>query len=86
MTTRTSRPHGRTNGAADTAIPGVDLVTPEEGRAIFDRQVETALGISGDEFLERWDAGAYRPVQDTAEGREIGRLVMLMPFARRTQS
>ena len=56
MTARTERPQKRAVGVTDHTIPGVDLVTPEEGRAIFDRQVESALGISGDEFLKRWDA------------------------------
>lgn len=86
MATRTDSSQERANAVADSAIPGVDLMTPEEGRAHFDRRVEEALGISGDEFLRRWDSGMYRPVPDTSEGRKIGRLVMLMPFARRTKS
>lgn len=65
-------------------IPGVDLLTPEEARAFFDRRARELLGISGEEFLRRWDAGEYRPVPDDAEGRKVGELVMMMPFARRT--
>lgn len=58
----------------------------EEGREIFDRQARKALGISGAEFLRRWDAGDYRRVADDADGRKVRRLAMLMPFARRTRA
>lgn len=67
-------------------IPGVHLTTAKEGQELFDRQSRELLGISGDEFLRRWDAGAYRPIPDTAEGRKIGRLVMRIPFVRRTNA
>lgn len=63
---------------------GVRIATPDEGRDLFDRQARKLLDISGAEFLRRWDDGAYRPVADSAEGRKVRRLVMLMPFARRT--
>jgi hypothetical protein len=63
-------------------IPGVHVVTPEEGLAIFDRDARQALGISGEEFLRRWDAGEYQPVPDTVEGRAIGQLAALIPFVR----
>ncbi|MFN8592289.1 MAG: hypothetical protein U0031_12590 [Thermomicrobiales bacterium] len=66
----------------EDAIPGVHLTTQEEGIALFDRYARRSLGISGAEFLRRWDSGAYRPVPDTLEGRAIGRLVMMIPFAR----
>lgn len=62
------------------------VLSASEGRALFDRQAQRELGISGEEFLRRWDAGLFRPVPDTPEGRNIGRLVMLMPFADRSQS
>jgi hypothetical protein len=65
-------------------IPGIHFATPEEGRALFDYQARKQLGISGEEFLRRWDRGEYQPVPDTPEGWKVGRLVMLMPFVRRT--
>jgi hypothetical protein len=68
------------------SIPGMRLVTADEGRALFDRYAQQLLAISGSEFLRRWDAGAYRPIPDTPEGRKVRRLVMLMPFARRTNA
>jgi hypothetical protein len=86
MAAKTDRSHQHTNGAASDAIPGIHLTTPEEGRALFDRQAKKTLGISGSEFLHNWDAGRYRPVPDTPEGRKVRRLVMLMPFARRANT
>jgi hypothetical protein len=86
MATLLARLQGRATDetAADT-IPGVDLVTPEEGHALFDRRARKLLNISGEEFLRRWDAGEYRQIHDNAEGRKVGELVMMMPFARRTK-
>ena len=81
-----ARLQGRTEDRIVEPILGVDLLTPEEARAFFDRRARQLLDISGEEFLRRWDAGEYRPVPDDAEGRKIGELVMMMPFARRTTS
>jgi hypothetical protein len=60
-------------------LPGL---TDEEAHAFFDEHARKELGISGEEFLRRWDAGEYRPVPDTPEGRKVGRLVMMLSFAR----
>lgn len=86
MATFLARLHGRTDRPAEETIPDIDLLTEEEARALFDRRARKLLHISGEEFLRRWDAGEYRPVPDTAEGRKIGELVMTMSFARRTKS
>lgn len=86
MATLLARLQGRVEAPTADPIPGIDLLTPEEARAFFDRRARQLLHISGEEFLKRWDAGAYRPVGDDAEGRKIGELVMMMPFARRTKS
>jgi hypothetical protein len=59
---------------------GTEVVeaTHEEGRALLDRAARELLGISGDEFLARWDVGDYEGVDDPA----ITRVAMLIPFAR----
>lgn len=75
-----------TTSIAPAVLPDIDVIEGEEGRAYFDRRARALLGISGEEFLRRWDAGEYRPVPDTPEGRKVGRLVMLMPFAGRSLS
>ena len=51
------------------------MLTNEEFKAIFDREAEVKLGISGDEFVRRWHAGEY-PDWDP----ELSKLVMMLPF------
>jgi hypothetical protein len=41
------------------SIPGIHFATEEEGRELFDYQARNLLGISGEEFLERFDSGYY---------------------------
>ena len=58
------------------------IVTPAEGREIFDYQARQLMGMSGEEFLRRWDAGEYREIADAPGHRHIMRLWMMIPFAR----
>lgn len=51
----------------------------EEGKALFDRQCRKYAGLSGEEWLRRYDAGAFR---DTCGCSTTARLAMLIPFAR----
>ena len=60
----------------------VRFLSRKEGRAHFDQQVRKSLGISGAEFLRRYDAGEYQDTPDDPEHWEIIRLSMLIPFAR----
>jgi hypothetical protein len=54
----------------------------DEGRAFFDAQAQAQLGISGDEFLRRWDAGEFAALVDDPEHPALRRLAALIPFAR----
>lgn len=55
----------------------------EESRELFDRQAERYLGISGEEFLKRWDAGEYGDPDDRSVNPPgVMRLAMLLPFVR----
>ncbi len=58
------------------------FTTPEEGRELFDFQARELLGMSGEEFLNRWDTGEFRNLPDIEENFPIIRLAMLIPFAR----
>jgi hypothetical protein len=58
------------------------VLSIEEGRQIFEDAVQATLGISGDEFLARWDAGEYDDLPDTPEGWPVLRLSFLLPLAR----
>jgi hypothetical protein len=60
--------------------PPVRVSTHEEALAHFDEQARHWLGMSGEEFLRRWDAGEYagRECDDPA----ISQMAMLVPIAR----
>ena len=68
MTTRTS----------DDLVPEIHEVSAEEGAALFDKTARKLLGISGDEFLARWDRGDYTDDERTA----VTKVAMLVPFTR----
>lgn len=40
-------------------IPPVEEISDEEARASFDSEARRLPGISGDEFLDRYEAGEY---------------------------
>ena len=62
------------------ADPDTDLnyVTPEEGAEILDRQARKYLGMSGEEFVRRYEAGDFEDPCDT----NIARISMLIPLTR----
>lgn len=45
----------------ETAIRWLD---EDEAREEFDAHARKRLGLSGEEFLRRWDAGEYRGLED----------------------
>ena len=61
---------------------GIVYLTGEEARAYFEDEVQRELGISGDEFLRRLDAGEYDAIYDDPDHREIGHLEMLSHVVR----
>jgi len=58
-------------------IEGVEFLSREESRALFDRVARRKVGLSGPEFVRRWEAGAY-----DADPEAVMELVILLPFAR----
>ena len=62
-----------------TSSDRVRIIDQEEGIEILDEAAKKYLGISGDEFLKRWDAGEYVGKADTPE---IMRVASLIPIAR----
>lgn len=57
----------------------VDELSPAEGQALFDRECQRELGVSGAEFLRVYDSGELPEEWDE---RAIQRLEFLLPFAR----
>lgn len=68
--------------AAERANGRLRWLSPEEGRRFFDEQAHKLLGVSGEEFLRRWDAGEYDSTADDPDHPQVMRLAMLIPFGR----
>ena len=64
--------------ADETFTPPAEY-SAEEGRAIFDAAAQRRLGISGDEFLRKWDAGEFA---DDPDRPEVIDVAMLIPLVR----
>jgi len=60
--------------------PTPEPVTEQEGSAMLDEQARARLGISGEEFLRRWDAGDY--AQPEHDQPAVAKVAMLIPLAR----
>ncbi len=60
----------------------VRFLTPEESRAFFDQEARRLLGISGEEFVRRWEAGEYTEIADDPDHPEILDLYMISPLGR----
>jgi hypothetical protein len=58
----------------------VKELTQEEGFALLDRQARQLLGMSGEDFIAAWDAGAFNG--NTPERSEVVTVAMLLPFGR----
>jgi hypothetical protein len=57
----------------------IDALTPEEAWDLFDRAARSDLHMSGEEFLRRWDAGAFRADPDRPGVMDVA---MLIPLVR----
>jgi hypothetical protein len=66
---------GRTVAREDRHIRELDDAQSWE---LFDNAAQHYLGISGEEFLARWDSGYY----EHPDQPEVMSVVMLLPFAR----
>src|SRR5579884_280882 len=67
---------------ADERLPPVVELTREEARALFDARAREWMGMSGEEFLRRYDAGEFDEIFDDPDHPEVLDLVMMRPFAR----
>jgi hypothetical protein len=62
-----------------TPPPTMCVLTPAEGKALFERQAQKELNVSGAEFIRRWKAGRYAKL---ACEPKVLRVAMLLPLAR----
>ena len=62
--------------AARTQRGQVRMLDRDEWMTLVDRVARRELGISGEEFIRRWEAGEYG---DPDERPEVMRVAMLLP-------
>jgi hypothetical protein len=67
---------------AEQTTSDIRWLTDEEARAVFDQEARELMGISGDEFIRRWDAGDFDDIADHPDHPEVMRLAMPMSFGR----
>ncbi len=67
---------------AERTESGVRWLTDEEARAAFDAEARRVMGMSGEEFLRRYDAGEFDDVPDDWEHMDFTALEMLIPWGR----
>ncbi len=66
---------------------GVDVImlTPEEGRRLFDMRANELVGMSGDEFLAHLDSGTFPyNIGPDGEDRNYNLLVLSLPLVGRS--
>jgi hypothetical protein len=67
----------------ESETPGEDFIMPkEEALAFFEREIQRLMGMSGEEFIRRYDAGEYNDLEDIPETRNVLRASFLIPFGR----
>jgi hypothetical protein len=64
------------------APEGVTYLSGEEARAYFEQEIQRLLGMSGGEFLRRYDAGEYEHMKDSVENRNFLEASFLIHFGR----
>lgn len=57
-----------------------EFLTEEEARVAFDRVARRRMGLSGEAFLRRWDAGEFR---DDPDRPGLMETVLALPFVGR---
>jgi len=66
----------------DAALLDDMFVSPDEGRRMFDEVAWEWAGMSGEEFIRRYEAGEYADMIESEDNRYVVDLVLLIPFAR----
>jgi hypothetical protein len=69
--------------SGECADDGVIELTVEEGQQLFDKAARELLGISGPEFIERYDRGEYDHGKYAGpDHHKICQLSVILPFGR----
>ena len=65
--------------AEEYELPEIVELSPDEGRQLFDERARDLVGMSGEEFLRKWDAGEI----EDPDRSPIIELIMMIPFCGR---
>ena len=63
-------------------IEGVQYISAAVEREVFDYQARKLMGMSGKEFLRRWDDGEFRHLFDKPGHEDLTTLAMMMTLGR----
>jgi hypothetical protein len=66
----------------DSNVPEVIWPSRDEARRMFDEIARNTVGMSGDAFLQRLDAGEYADMPDDWEHMPFIELAMMSSFGR----
>lgn len=64
------------------APEGVTYLTGQAALDYFEREIQRLMGMSGAEFIERYDAGEYETMEDIPENWHVLEAAFLIPFGR----
>ena len=63
-------------------VKAVRFLDNDEAREQFDHMAQLFMGISGEEFLRRYDAGEFEVLQDDRQQDAVMKLAMLTDLVR----
>jgi hypothetical protein len=72
----------QTEAHNDPHLPSVVWLPPEEARRHFDKMAREKVGMGGDEFIRRLDAGEFLDLPDDFEHSAYAELAILSSFGR----
>jgi hypothetical protein len=61
---------------------GVTYLTGEAALAYFEREIQRLMGMSGAEFIERYESGEYETLEDIPENWHVLEASFLIPFGK----
>ena len=66
----------------EQSTSGIRWVDDEEAHAIFDAEARRLMGMTGEEFPRRYDAGDFADIHADGENVRFTSLEMLITFGR----
>lgn len=58
------------------------IMSKEEAQSFFEREIQRLMGMSGAEFIQRWESGEYEDLEDVPATRHVLKAAFLIPFGQ----